>query len=302
MKRIPFNLAFIVVLLSALPVLGSEPLVSRSESMDTAFDRFISRTALADAWTLLEVTGMTDGTLQTMEAERVLGRPEPNLPANSLFALTLRLAMEQNDTESLSRLEKAASQSKRPELVAALTIAKKTAGISRSGKDMISVLPEDTSVPVYAAYRAFLHDIKAATLCGDSRALESIASDLKDVPQFTQAVRENLEKQIQDAIAEAGDDSQVPAALNRLVSDSREMRWQGINTRWVSPPESTSGFGHVFVPPPPPTGPALGNQKAGQATNGKMSYETRQAALELLRNPSGNKPSFAKPTPNKKRP
>ena len=305
MKCIPCKFAAIVVLIMAMPVVGDEPLASNSQRIDTAFDRIISRIALADAWASLDASGMTDGALQTLEAERVLGSPEPHLPASALFTLTSRLAMEQNDVESLSRLEKAVTLANRPELAAALTIAKKTAGTSRTGKNILPVLPENTNAPTFAAYLAFQHDITAARLCGDSRALDSIATDLENVSQFAQTVRENLTQQIQDARNETEGDTQVPAALDRLVSESRGIRWQGINTHWESPPESTSGFGHVYVSPTPkPVRPEerLGNERAGTPTNGKMSYEARQAALELLRNPNGIKPSSAKPTPNRKRP
>ncbi len=282
--------------------------VSATAPQVASASRLVNHRALADAWTDLDAAGMTDGALQTLEAERVLGRPEPHLSAQQLFTLTMRLALEQNDLSSLDRLKKAATQANRPELVTALMIAQKTAGPSRAGKDIAPVTPQDTDVATFAAYRAFLHDIQAARLCGDARALDSITSDLEGVRQFTEPQRESLLAQIKDAGAEAEVATEVPNALNRLVAGSREIRWQGINTHYETPRydsdfgEYESNYQSQPQQRPRPTGPQLGQQRAGQATNGQMSYETRQAALRLLNNPNSIKPSFARPTPSQRRP
>jgi hypothetical protein len=307
MKSIQCSIAAIAVLALAIPAVGDEPVGSRSQNDDSAFDRFVSGPALAEAWTKLDAAGMADGALQTLEAERVLGRSKPHLSAQVLFTLTMRLALEQNNVETLDRLNKAATQANRPELVEALLIAQKTAGPSRAGKNIAPVTPQDTDVPTFRAYRAFLHDIQAARLCGDARALDSIASDLEGVSQFTEPQRESLLAQIKDAGGEADVATDLPDALNRLVSGSRGIKFQGIHTHYETP-RYDSDFDIVETNPQPRpsrptvTGPQLGQQRAGQATNGHMSYEARQAGLELLRNPKGIKPSLAGSQPSRRRP
>jgi len=267
----------------------------------SAFDRFINHGALASAWTNLDPAGFTDGALQTLEAERVLGRAAPNLSAEQLVSLAVRLALEKHDRESLDRLEKGAAQANRPELVAAIVVARKTAGPSRTSSTLAPVTPEDTDVATFAVYRAFLHDIQAARLCGDARALAAIDTDLARVSQFTDAEREGLRQQITDARAVAGESTSVPDALDRLVGQSRGWQWQGVKSRWVVPEyHSTVDPPSTWTPPRPrPTGPQLGNQAAGQQTSGgfqNLSYEQRQAALQLLKNPNAFKPTPARRT------
>ncbi|TWU02526.1 hypothetical protein Pla52n_35760 [Stieleria varia] len=93
-----------------------------------------------------------------------------------------------------------------------------------------------------------------------------------------------------------------------LVSKSREIRFQGIHTHWSSAPQSGGAYqlsspgSTASTNRPAATEPALGQQKAGTSTGGRMSYEARQAALELLRNPNGIKPSFARPNAAGRRP
>lgn len=219
------------------------------------------------------------------------------------FSLAVRLALENHDRESLDRLEKGAAQANRRELVTAIVVARKTAGPSRTGSALAPVTPEDIDVATFAAYRAFVHDIQAARLCGDARGLAAIDSDLDRVPQFTDAQRESLRVHVKEAAALAGETTGLPDAMSRLVAQSRgyKVHWQGINSGIrATPDNNTSDFGIVETTParkPVATGPALGRQQAGQASGGfqSLSYEQRQAAIRLLRNPSGIRPTFARP-------
>lgn len=266
-------------------------------SRDTAFDRLISRRHLAEAWASLDSAGLADGALQTLEAERILGRPEPTLPASELTALAVRLALEKHDRDSLDRLEKGAAQAGRPELVSAIVLARKTAGPSRSGSRLAPVAPEDTDVTTFAAYRAFIHDIQAARVSGDLPGLDAIAADLDQVTQFSAEQRDGLRQQIEQARAMSTELVTLPQALDRLVAESRGVKWQwqgvksGLRT---TEDNNTSDFGIVEVTPArtPATGPALGRTGKSQPARSfhQLSYEQRQDYIRLLKNPNAFKP------------
>lgn len=277
--------------------LSSNLLPDSTSPRDAAFDRLISRRHLATAWANLDSAGLADGALQTLEAERILGRPEPTLPASELTALAVRLALEKHDRDSLDRLEKGAAQAGRPELVSAIVLARKTAGPSRSGSRLAPVTPEDTDVTTFAAYRAFIHDIQAARVSGDLPGLDAIAADLDQVTQFSAEQRDGLRQQIEQARAMSTELVTLPQALDRLVAESRGVKWQwqgvksGLRT---TEDNNTSDFGIVEVTPArtPATGPALGRTGKSQPARSfhQLSYEQRQDYIRLLKNPNAFKP------------
>lgn len=289
----------------SLLTLSCGPGFSQGTFPTPEFDRLIHRGHQAEAWASLSSSGLADSALQTVEAERVLDRPEPNLPAIRVFQLALRLAVEKQDIATIDRLAEGAKRANRKDLFAEVNVARKTAGLSRTLSEKTLVSIEQIDAGQLTVHNAFLHDIQSAQLSGDARLLDNVLQDLDQLQEFPQPLRDSLKSaaiEARDSIEETPD---VPAALNRLVAESRGYRWQWQGVKSGMRATQDDNVSHLAVEPPPSqpapqrrpaSGPALGNQRAGQSTNGQMSYETRQAALRLLRNPNSIKPTFARPS------
>jgi len=266
------------------------------------FDRFVHRGHQANAWATLDPSALADSVLQTLEAESVIGRPDPNLSATQIFQLTLRMALENNDSATVARLEQGAKQANRQDLAAQIIVARKTAGKARTLDPEVQIPVDQCDIQTLAVYHAFRHDIQSAKLSGDARMLRDVLEDLDQLPSFPVPFLSSLKQEATDAVEGMEPTPEIPAALDRLVANSRGIQWQGINTHWVAPQyNSTVDPPSVYTPPPRSQQQRpveqLGQQRAGQTTGlssfKDMSYERRQAALQFFRNPGSIKPSFA---------
>jgi hypothetical protein len=293
-------------------VMNCGVVLAQGNSSSSEFDRFVHRGHQAKAWATLDPSALADSVLQTLEAERVIGREDPNLPATQIFQLTLRMALEKNDTETVQRLERGAEQANRQDLAAQVIAAQKTAGKARTLDPALQIPLDQCDIQTLAVYEAFRHDIQSAKFSGDARLIRDVLEDLDQLPSFPVPFLSSLKQEATDAIEGMEATPELPVALDRLVDNSRGIRWQwqGVKSGLQATPDTN--VSHLGVEPDPtqpdrprPQRPVeqLGRQRAGQSTNsssGSMSYETRQAALQLLRNPNSIKPSFARPTPQRR--
>jgi hypothetical protein len=101
-------------------------------AQDASFERIVDFNALGSAWDALDAAGVADGALALMEGERMLGRPHASLRASDVAAVAARLAVENGDAATLSRLEKAASRSGDTKLAATVSSMKMLDGKARS--------------------------------------------------------------------------------------------------------------------------------------------------------------------------
>jgi hypothetical protein len=106
---------------------------------DAAFERFVDLHALGSAWDALDAAGVADGALALIEGERVLGRPHASLRASDVAAVAARLAAENGDTATLSRLEKAAERSGEAKLGEIASSAKMLGGRARAASPVATI-------------------------------------------------------------------------------------------------------------------------------------------------------------------
>jgi hypothetical protein len=106
---------------------------------DAAFERFVDFNALGSAWDTLDAAGVADGALALIEGERVLGRPHASLRASDVAAVAARLAAENGDAATLSRLEKAAERSGEAKLGEIASSAKMLGGRARAASPMATI-------------------------------------------------------------------------------------------------------------------------------------------------------------------
>ena len=186
-----------------------EPL-AWDEVEDPAFDRYVDLGLLALAWEKLNPALMTDVALQLREGERILARPHKAVRSEQLLGVALRMATQQHDKETLTRLEKALAAGAAEQLQAQLKATKALLADSR-GNNVGKVDPDTTSVEAFAQFKALKQELLRARLLNDQQTLEQLRNELALLP-----LNDTLKQQLTELAKVEG-----PAELGAVQEDQR---------------------------------------------------------------------------------
>lgn len=191
---------------------GVVPLsVLSGNQADDAFEQYASLKRLAAAWAEMDSALMTDAALQFADGERVLLRSHKAIKASQVLDLAIRLATENKDKESLSRIAKALEKSSDKDRLGQVNLSLKTASAARA---VDPVLNEGSS-EARSAIQAVQSEIQSAKVAGSKAQLEALEKTLADLP-ISDKQRAALKKSIAEVGESLGGDKGTELAASRL--------------------------------------------------------------------------------------
>jgi hypothetical protein len=190
---------------------------------DNAFDSLIDLLLIRQAINKRDAVLLTDAALQLREAERVLMRAHPAITSTEILEVAFRLAIESRDDATLDRLERFARQHKMAAFGQRLA-ARKPTGEARSNDPPMLIRVEEISAEACNEYHAIIAEIKAASYCGDRKALKSIEEQLDAASALTASQKEDLRSFIstRDMAAGGAEEPSFVGTLDRLMAGSRQ--------------------------------------------------------------------------------
>ena len=209
------------------PPSGGQSLPEGSESVselvgtqaDDAFEQYASLNRLVAAWREMDPALMTDAALQFADGERILLRSHKSIKASQVFDLADRLATENRDKESLSRIAKALERSGDKERLQLVNLALKTAGAARA----VDPILNEGNAEARLAIQAVQGEIQSARVAGSKPQLKALEKSLVDLP-----ISDKQRAAVKRAVAEAGDSlgedkgvETIVVQLDRLSGVSR---------------------------------------------------------------------------------
>lgn len=217
---------------------ASQPAAKVFSGADVAFDRYVDLNIVAYAWGSLNSELLTDTTLQMLEGERVLRRPNRVISADQLLDTSIKVAVDNHDLISLGRLEQAATDSGREQAAEKIAQSMKLLASSR-GDDKKSVASVDeTSADQFDMQQSVVLEIRRAKLTGNADLLNTIEKDLASATALTEAQRKDLTRRILGARAtmSASDPASedVRNTLDQLSGASRQ--WGGFPPQGIGYP------------------------------------------------------------------
>jgi hypothetical protein len=229
------------------------------DATDVAFDRYVDLALVAHAWDTLNSELLADATLQMLEGERVLRRPNRVISADQLLQASIKVAIDNHDATSLDRLAQAASESGRAKVAEQIAQAEKLMAASRGDKNVSVASVDETSADQFDMQQSVVLEIRRAKLSGNADTLNAIEKDLASATALTEPQRKDLSRRILDAKASiaAGDTSSdaTQNPLDKLSGASRQ--WfgpmggfppQGVGFPPYYPQHTTTWFRNPYDP------------------------------------------------------
>lgn len=197
--------------------------------IDPTFDRYVDLQLLGTAWRSGDAATLADLAFQFAEGERILHRSHKATKASNIMDIAIKMAMETNDKVTLSRLAKAAESSGDKARSAQLTLALKTASVSRA---IDPVLTEGTQEEL-TAIAEIQAQLTKARLSANPQELAEIQKTVADHPVFNAKQKESLTKLVVEAkntIPEKADPetANTIAVLEKLSGSSR-VNWNPLS-------------------------------------------------------------------------
>lgn len=218
---------------------------------DAAFDRFVKLTAVREAIVRRNASALLDTALLVAEGERVLLRPRKGISAEQLFGMTLRLATESKDKDTLMRLAKAAKMRDDKDFGERVAAAIKFEAPTRSLDTRLSVNVEKTDLAVVAFIQECMTGIGEAELVGNVAALKALEDELPKVAELTDAQKKAIKARIDEAKKNMGKgDTEDP--IGKLMAGSRGWKIGPIKGDW--PPKiikKPTDYSYLAVMPDP---------------------------------------------------
>jgi hypothetical protein len=195
---------------------------------DAAFERLVDFNALGSAWDTLDAAGVADGALALIEGERVLGRPHASLRASDVAAVAARLAAENGDAETLSRLERAAERSGEATLGEIASSAKMLGGRSRAASPMTAIDVDAVTPEQYAYCVAVNRAATRARVTGNAEYILPLVDATDNVvlaPGLPSAAEASLAERIATVCGSLPQTPDVAAGgLDILAAESRRSK------------------------------------------------------------------------------
>lgn len=187
------------------------------ESSDPAFERYVNLNLLAAALRTKDAGLLTDCALQFAHAESLLLRSHKDLTAEQLLLAAVQLASNKQDKKSLERLSKVAARLGNKEIEVSL----KLSSTSRAARPSLSVHLAATSIEQFAAMKAALADIEAASAANDGAALDGVAQAIA-ATSLTDSQKGALTAEVDAARKQLADEPDGAGnALSKLTGTSR---------------------------------------------------------------------------------
>ena len=178
---------------------------------DDAFEQYASLKRLAAAWGGMDSALMTDAALQFAEGERVLLRSHKAIKASQILDLAIRMATENKDKESLSRIAKALEKSGDKDRLSQVNLSLKTASAARAVDPVLN----EGNFDARSAIQAAQDEVKSARVAGSKPQLEVLEKSLADLP-ISDKQRESLKKSVADAREAIGEGKGVEKTVEQL--------------------------------------------------------------------------------------
>ena len=163
--------------------------------IDPTFDRYVDLELLGTAWRSRNAETLADLAFQFAEGERILHRSHKATKASNIMDIAIKMAMETNDKETLSRLAKALESSGDKVRSAQLTLALKTAGVARASDP---VLTQGTQEEL-TAIAEIQERLTKARLSANPAELAEIQKTVADHPVLNAKQKESLTKLVVEA-------------------------------------------------------------------------------------------------------
>jgi hypothetical protein len=183
---------------------------------------------------------LTDVVLQLAEGERVLMRSHKAISAADVLALALRIAGENQDQTTLTRLARAADVMHDQSLVGRIKsvqeATKKLSGNSRTLATSLKVSVERLTPANLCLFQDCLNVIQKARIWGDRKVLNDLDQAVATSTIFSDDERSLLKRQIADTISSLPVEAQPDMdALRRLsaVSRAHDDEWAELIVRII---------------------------------------------------------------------
>lgn len=193
------------------------------ELRDVSFDRYIDLLLLGEAWERLNPALMADVALQLAEGERVLLRKHKAFSAMELLNITVKIAIDRHDRETLERLQKYFEKVGDVAMVASLKATQKLAGETREIDPAFLISVEDTSYESYSVYREIIGEAKAAQYVDDRETIDALEAQIDRLAELSQKQKYHLRaimNQSRDGMKK-GASTKIARDLDMLMETSR---------------------------------------------------------------------------------
>jgi len=210
------------------------------ELRDPVFDRFVDLLLLADAWSRVDVSLMTDVALQLAEGERVLLRPRKGITATQMLKFAAHVASRKQDQASLERLAKFARHHNDPELATHIAAAQRMGGNNRHAAIRLMVPIVETDQDEFARIRDYVRRIEQASLAGEVRSLTALEVEIAaDIPEF---YHDAIKSMIADARARINETDPGNRQLIRVLKTlSAQSAANDVTNRLAGPTRQGAG-------------------------------------------------------------
>ena len=185
---------------------------------DPSFARYVSFDAIADAWADQAPEWLTDCALELAEAERILFRTLRTITADALLEKAIALAIDQQDIETLDRIARYATVTKKDDLLVSVTTAKRLAGAERAIMPALAVNLLTTPMENIRLMKSMIYAIDKARANGNKPYLADFAKILTESTELDSL----LGKTVVEALKKYAEDSEKMTAESTVQAKEME--------------------------------------------------------------------------------
>jgi len=205
---------------------GMQEVVSASplDVRDLAFKKYVDYDLLMQAYARMDAALLADAGMQLAEGERILLRSHKRFPADAIFGLAVKAAVEKKDKATLDRLAKIADKRDSTALKTQIVAAQKLGSQSRAIDSALLVSLDEVTPGQFLIYRDMVRELQRARILGDRKAVEQLEKAIKEMTALPEKKREYLLNVISESLAAMPKDcakDPMVSALGKLVADSR---------------------------------------------------------------------------------
>lgn len=192
---------------------------------DPAFRQHVDLKRLGDAYLNSDVQSLIDIGLQLQEGELILQRNHQYFRSGQIFEVALRLAADSGDSESLDRLENAATRTGNKTLAESVAVSRQLTGKKRAAVPPLPEPDDALSAADIASLADLVSRIEKACALGNLNALKKLQVQLEESPLPAGELRTRLEQQITENLTNTPEaDPEETTVLQMLESLSGESR------------------------------------------------------------------------------
>ena len=217
-----------------------------ADVVDPAFDRYVDLTLVIWAVDQLNPQSLTDVALQTAEGEKALARPRRGISADVLLDLALKSAVEAADTETLTRLQQAATVLDKPYFLEQVVAASKLANTTRAGDSDLLIPVDGTTEDEFWKIKEYTESIRRAQLLGDVEGIEQLATAMDQEESLPQEHLDYLKKLASEARAAMPEKADPTVSMLKKLSDASRGDSFSSNRNEVRSHIASNGWNPVY--------------------------------------------------------